>query len=104
MDRFGGKLVYKSLNGYPKVASYNFNISRYIQGVISRSDSLFDFRIMAPVNDSITFVPPYPNNKQAGVDYLTSSLGNQAAVGRVRIGGGKHSRFRMRLHVYYSEL
>ena len=104
MDRFGGKLIYKSMYGYPKVASYNFNISRYIQGVISRSDSLFDFRIMAPVNDSITFVPPYPNNKQAGIDYLTSSLGNQAAVGRVRIGGGKHSRFRMRLHVYYSEL
>ncbi len=102
--RFGGRLVYKSIKGYDKVASYNFNISRYIQGVISRTDSMFDFRILAPVNDSIMFVPPYPNNKAAGVDYLSSSLGNQPAIGRVRLGGGKHSRFRMRLHIYYSDL
>ena len=90
--------------GYDKVASYNFNISRYVQGVISRTDSMFDFRILAPVNDSIMFVPPYPNNKAAGVDYLSSSLGNQPAIGRVRLGVGKHSRFRMRLHIYYSDL
>jgi len=104
LSRFGGRLVYKSIMGYDKVASYNFNISRYVQGVISRTDSMFDFRILAPVNDSIMFVPPYPNNKAAGVDYLSSSLGNQPAIGRVRLGGGKHSRFRMRLHIYYSDL
>ncbi|MGI9139117.1 MAG: hypothetical protein ACR2IM_08765, partial [Sediminibacterium sp.] len=101
---FGGRLSYKSIKGYDKVASYNFNISRYVQGVISRTDSMFDFRILAPVNDSIMFVPPYPNNKAAGVDYLSTMLGNQPAIGRVRLGGGKHSRFRMRLHIYYSEL
>ena len=104
MNRFGGRVVYKSINGYDQVASYNFNVSRYVQGVISRTDSIFDFRILAPVNDSIMFVPPYPNNKASGVDYLTNSLGNEPAMGRVRLGGGKHSKFKMRLHIYYSDL
>ncbi|MEY4052595.1 MAG: hypothetical protein RIR64_1580 [Bacteroidota bacterium] len=103
--QFGGKLIYKSINGYDNVASYNFNISRYVQGVISRTDSLFDFRIIAPVNDSITLVPPYPYNKQApSQDYLTTAIGNQAATGRVVLGGGNRTKFKMRLHIYYSDL
>jgi hypothetical protein len=104
-NQFGGKLQYRSINGYDNVATYNFNVSRYVQGVISRTDSLFDFRIIAPVNDSILLVPPYPYNKQAATtDYLTTSLGNQAAIGRVVLGGGSRSKFRMRLHIYYSNL
>lgn len=103
--QFGGKLFYKSINGYDNVASYNFNISRYVQGVISRTDSLFDFRIIAPVNDSISLVPPYPYNKVAPTqDYLTTAIGNQAAIGRVVLGGGNRTKFKMRLHIYYSDL
>lgn len=104
MSQFGGKVVYKSLNGYNNVATYNFSISRYVQGIISRSDSVFDFRILAPVNDSIRFVPPHPYNTSAVVNYLSSSFGNQPAMGRVRLGGGTHSKFKMRLHIYYSDL
>jgi hypothetical protein len=103
-QRFGGKLIYKSIQGFDNVASYNFDISRYMQGVISRKDTIFDLRLFAPVNDSVKYVPPYPNNLQSGHDYLTTSLGNQAAMGRVRLGGGKHSKFKMRLRVYYSDL
>ena len=101
---FGGRVLYKTIQGYDNVASYNFDISRYMQGVISRKDSTFDLRIMAPVNDSIRYVPPYPNNLSGGTDYLTSTTANQPAIGRVRLGGGKHSKFKMRLHVYYSDL
>jgi hypothetical protein len=102
--KFGGRLIYKSIQGYDKVASYNFDISRYMQGVISRKDTIFDLRMFAPVNDSIKYVPPYPNNLVSGTDYLTSSIVNQPAIGRVRLGGGKHSKFKMRLRVYYSDL
>ncbi len=102
--RFGGRVLYKPVQGFDNVATYNFDISRYMQGVISRKDSIFDLRIFAPVNDSLKYVPAYPNNITAGTDYLTSSLGNQPGVGRVRLGGGSHSKFKMRLHVYYSDL
>jgi hypothetical protein len=103
--QFGGKLIYKSIDGYDNVASYAFNISRYVQGVVSRAEPIFDFRIIAPVNDSITIVPPYPFNKEAPVqDYLTTAIGNQAATGRVVLGGGSRKKFRMRVRIYYSDL
>jgi len=103
--QFGGDLLYKSIDGYDNVASYNFNISRYVQGVISRKETIFDFRIIAPVNDSITLVPPYPYNKEAPIqDYLTTAIGNQAAIGRVVLGGGSRKKFRMRVRIYYSDI
>jgi hypothetical protein len=102
--RFGGRLVYKSIQGYDNVATYNFDLSRYMQGVVSRKDSVFDLRLISPVNDSIKYVPPYPYNLASGIDYISRDVANQPAIGRVRLGGGSHSKFRMRLHVYYSDL
>ena len=102
--RFGGRLVYKSIQGYDNVATYNFDLSRYMQGVVSRKDSVFDLRLISPVNDSIKYVPPYPYNLASGIDYISRAVANQPAIGRVRLGGGSHSKFRMRLHVYYSDL
>ncbi len=104
LGQFGGQKITKSLHGYNNVATYNFNVSRYVQGLISRTDSLFDFRLFAPVNDSVKFVQPYPYNKIQTTDFLTTALGNQAANGRVRLGGGSHSKFRMRLRIYYTNL
>ena len=104
IDLFGGRKITKSLYGYDNVATYNFNVSRYVQGLISRTDSLFDFRLYAPVNDSIKFVQPYPYNKIYTTEYLSTGLGNQPGIGRVRLGGGAHSKFRMRLRIYYTNL
>ena len=102
--KFGGQLLYKTSQGDENIATYNFNVSRYVQGVISRKDSMFDFRILAPVNDSVRFVPPHPSNTMSSIEYLSSSLGNSPAVGRVRLGGGNHSKHKMRLRIYYSDL
>ena len=104
LAQFGGQKITKSLHGFNNVATYNFNVSRYVQGLIARTDSLFDFRLYAPVNDSIKFVQPYPYNKIQATDYLSTSLGNQPAIGRVRLGGGSHSKFRMRLRIFYTNL
>jgi hypothetical protein len=104
LTQFGGQKISKSLHGFSNVATYNFNVSRYVQGLIARTDSLFDFRLYAPVNDSIKFVQPYPYNKIQSSDYLSTSLGNQPGIGRVRLGGGSHSKFRMRLRIYYTNL
>jgi hypothetical protein len=65
---------------------------------------MFDFRIIAPVNDSIRFVPPRPSNSISTINYLSSGLGNSPATGRVRLGGGSHSKYKMRLRIYYSDL
>ena len=102
--RFGGKVIYKSIQGYDNVATYNFDLSRYMQGIVSRKDSIFDLRLIAPVNETIKYVPQYPYNLTGGNDYIYSYLAKNPASGRVRLGGGSHSKFRMRLKVYYSDL
>lgn len=101
---FGGYLVNKSINGYDKVGSYNFNISRFVQGVVTRKDTAFTLRLSAPVNDSLQYAAPYPNHAYTSTVYLGSATTNDPADGRVRLGGGTHSRFRMRLRVIFSRI
>jgi hypothetical protein len=101
---FGGFRTFKTTNGYDRVAAYTFVISRYVQGIVTRRDTSFTLRLSAPSNDSINFTPPYPSNTVSQMYYLNAGLGNEVANGRVRLGGGTHSRFRMRLRLVYSRL
>lgn len=101
---FGGFRTFKTINGYDRVAAYNFVVSRYIQGIVTRKDTSFTLRLSAPSNDSLNFTPPYPNNIVSQMYYLNAGVGNEVANGRVRLGGGTHSRFRMRLRLVYSRL
>lgn len=101
---FGGYLTYKSLFNYDAVAAYTFNVSRYVQGIVTRKDTSFTLRLSAPTNDSIQYKTPYPDLTPRYTSYLAPSVGNDVADGRIRLGGGTHSRFRMRLRVIFSRL
>lgn len=101
---FGGYVAYKSINGYDRVAAYTFDLSRYVQGIVTRKDTSFTLRLSAPVNDSLRYTPPYPGNTSSQLYYLDPSITNDPADGRVRLGGGTHSRFRMRLRIIYSRI
>ncbi len=104
IESFGGYLSYKSLLGYDRVASYTFNLSRFVQGIVSRKDSSATMRLSAPANDSLMYTPPYPADKFSQLNYLTPSFGNDPGEGRVRLGGGTHTRFRMRMRIVYSRI
>jgi len=101
---FGGAVFYKTTQGYNRVASYSFNLSRYVQGIVSRGDSSFMLQLSAPVNDSLFYRNPYPQLGNLTQIYLNPSVGNEPAIGRVRLGGGTHSRFRMRLRIVFSRI
>lgn len=101
---FGGYLSSKSAPGYDKIAAYNFNISRYVQGIVTRKDTAFTMRLSSPANDSLRYTPPYPSNNFSQTYYLNPAVGNDAGDGRVRLGGGTHSRFRMRLRIIFSRI
>lgn len=101
---FGGYRFYKTVPGYDRIAGYNFDLTRYVQGIVTRKDTSFTMRLSAPTNDSIMYTPAYPNNRVNQLYYLTPSYHNQVAQGRVRLGGGSHTRFRMRLRIVYSRL
>lgn len=101
---FGGFAFYKTTQGYDRVAGYTFNLSRYVQGIITRKDTSHLLQLSAPTNDSIYYSNPYPQTTSPLLYYLNPSIGNDPANGRVRLGGGTHSRFRMRLRIVFSRI
>lgn len=103
-EYFGGLVSYKNV-GTQRVAAYNFNISRYVQGIVSRGDKNLVLRLSAPANDSIKFTGPYPNTLSTTY-YIAPGSANHTADGRVRLGGGAplNNPYRMRLRIIYSRL
>ena len=41
ISTFGGFVTAKSIFGYDKVYAYNFDLSRYVQGIVTRKDTSF---------------------------------------------------------------
>ena len=82
-----------------KIKVWKFNISRYVQHVLTRTQSNYDLRVLAPFSLNEQYgIPP-------GTDVTTTIFVNPTiARGRVRLGGGNHPSQRMRLRLIYSKL
>jgi hypothetical protein len=104
ISQMGGYITYKSTQGYDQVAAYNFNISRYVQGIATRSDTAFNLILTAPSNDSLYYSDAYPNTATKYTWMMNPNYGNIVSNGRVRLGGGNNTRFRMRLRIIYSKI
>ncbi|NCI45846.1 DUF4270 family protein [Sediminibacterium soli] len=104
MTDFGGFVTSKAATGYDKISAYTFSLTRYVQGIVTRKDTAFTLRLSAPTNDSLLYKTPYPDLTMPLTSYITPTLANDAGIGRVRLGGGTHSRFRMRLRVIFSRI
>ncbi len=101
---FGGYAFRKSVAPYNSIYGYNFDITRYVQGIVTRKDSSFTLRLSAPTNDSLLYSAPYPNTASSYTYYLSTGSANDVGDGRVRLGGGTHTRFRMRLRIIFSRI
>jgi hypothetical protein len=77
--------------GYNKF--YNFNITRYVQQIVTDHTRSYDLRLSAPFN---------LNYKQYSGVYF--AYGNNMAFGRVRIGSGSNPNYRLRMRIVYSKL
>lgn len=107
ISTFGGFLMEKEVPSYGIVKAYTFDVSRYVQGIVTRKDSSYTLRLSAPSTDSLRYTDPYPVTTPGATYYVTPATGNNIADGRVRLGGGgmTHSnQLRMRLHIIYSKL
>lgn len=103
----GGFMMEKEVSGYGIVKAYNFDVSRYVQGIVSRKDSSLTLRLSAPSNDSLQYTPPYPQPNAVSTFYITPTVANNTGEGRVRLGGGgmtKQNQLRMRLRIVYSKI
>jgi hypothetical protein len=80
LDAVSGKGIYY----------YNFNISRYIQNMVTRAGFNYTLRLSAP----------------STLNYygLQLPFNNRLANGRVKLGNGNNTNYRLRLRVIYSKI
>ena len=97
----GGKAkMVKDANGN-MVHQYVFNISRYVQSIVTKHDNNAVFRLSAPY---------YIHNNTAYTDRCKQIIApfhygmNNIADGRIKLQGTNSTSSRMRLHIVYSKL
>lgn len=80
---------------------WRFNLTRYVQHVVNKTEPAYDFRLSAPfyVNELYR-----AGGFGTGSDTLGITVNEQAAKGRVRLGGGNHPTQKMRLRIVYSKI
>lgn len=86
---FGGYIFEKNVPGYGTLKAYSFDLSRYVQGIVTRKDKNLTLILSAPGNDSLTYTDPYPATASSSSTWhLTTSNANNVADGRVVLKGG----------------
>jgi Domain of unknown function (DUF4270) len=82
-----------------KIRTWKFNITRYVQHILTNTQSLYEFRLFPAFRFYEQFgIPP-------GTDIPTIiSINPSIAKGRIRLGGGNHPTQRMKLRLIYSKL
>jgi hypothetical protein len=88
---FGGARNYITDNSNKIVSSYNMNITRYLQGIITRNNPNFKLKLYAPY--AIRYEDLF-------IAFALNNLGR----GNVVLGGGTHSSKKMKFRVIYSKL
>jgi hypothetical protein len=99
--QFGGRL--KNYTGSPE---YRFDISRHVQGILTRHEPNFNLRVYAPFETVPFYLPPGALFTRSGLNRVTIPIVNEIARGRVIVGGGSNANpaNRMRLRIIYSRI
>lgn len=98
---FGGFKTF--LNGAPgtSIATYTFNISRYVQKIITNNKFIPTLRLSAP--NYVRTAQGYIDECNIPVPPLFFAA-NNVAMGRVKLVGGSFSPNRIRLRIIYSKI
>jgi hypothetical protein len=90
---FGGFVRDKTDKFGTPIKYYNFNITRYVQQIVTKHTNNYPLRLYAPY-DLV-----YP---QYAADLIP--FNNRLAQGRVKVGSGSNANYTMRLRIVYSKL
>ncbi|MBA2249403.1 MAG: DUF4270 family protein [Chitinophagaceae bacterium] len=98
---FGGFRTFVNDPFGNRIARYSFNLSRYVQKIVTSHRINSTLRLKAP--DAITIPTTYVDECNQPVAPLTYPI-NVLSLGRVKLGGGNNSSYRMRLHIVFTKL
>ena len=103
-DFSNGSYNVSTFGGNLKEDQYRFDISRHLQGIVSRKDTAYSFRLFAPFYTLTNYSIPNSRPPQIGVPPLPFFVNSRVAGGRVILAGGNHSTNRMRIRIIYSKI
>lgn len=96
-----GMIGIKSTDAFNNpITVWRFNISRYVQHIFTKTDSLMELRLLATYYVLDQYRPPGSTSFVPFGIYINPSI----VKGRVRVGGGNHATQRMRLRIVYSKI
>jgi hypothetical protein len=103
LSNFGAAPV-NALDASGKVVkTWHFNITRYVQHVVTSTEPVFDLRLFAPLYAADQYFLPIAG--ATAVELPPAVFVNPSMVkGRVRLAGGTAGPQRMRLRIVYSKL
>ena len=87
---YGGTINYKNDRFGNKIAWYNFNLSRYVQHIVTNKLHNYELRLSAPYNF----------NYYGNVTPFANTLG----YGRLKFGDGTNPDYRFKMRVVYTRL
>jgi Domain of unknown function (DUF4270) len=81
--------------------TYRFSLTRFVQGVLTKGETVFTLRLHAPY-----FITPYYKDPTYGFIQYPISLSSKIAYGRVAVRGGGYpdAKKKMRLRIIYSKI
>ena len=86
---FGGFLR-NTTDAFGSRAFYTFNLTRYVQNMITKHGTNYKLRVTAPYKLSYY-----------GLNFIYS---NELATGRVKLANGTHNNYKLRMRIVYSDL
>ena len=89
------------LGGNLKGDTIRFNITRHVQGIVTRKESNLDLRLYAPLRTSL-----YLKRPAVDTNAFPVAASDKIANGRIVLGGGNYAdpNLRLRLRLVYSNL
>jgi len=82
---------------------WKFNITRYVQNVLTKQEPLHDFRLYITCN-SIERLKQGMVSNTGGYQFVNIILNPYYAFGRVKVGGGNHPTQKLRLRLVYTKI
>lgn len=92
IDPASGRTIYE----------YKWDVSRYLQGIITFGQKYYDLVMWAPYNDYV-YLYNTPSSYQVFTGAGSAQL-NRVATGRIRLGGASNTSHKMKLHIVYSDI
>ena len=76
-----------------QIQFYNFNVTKYVQQIVTNHAKSYDLRVYAP------FYLSYPQYAA-----IPRAFSNNIAFGRVRVGSGSNANYTLKMRIVYSKI